>query len=238
MSVVVAPPGLTDRARHDWAVLQTPTPEPRPFDPAEAHALPDPARRWLTRAVRPGTPLRTSVVLGSHGAIKLGTSWRDFHARQALAPLTGYVWAAGTHLVTGFDRYLDGSAQMRWRLLGLFPVMSDDGPGVARSALGRLAAEFVMVPAVALDPAVLWKPVDERRVVARVHDHDVTLTVAPDGRLESVHLSRWHEDRYERFTATCAAETTSGGFTIPGELRSSWEDEDFIWFVVDQAIFR
>ncbi|GAA3469876.1 hypothetical protein GCM10018965_044290 [Nonomuraea roseola] len=67
-----------------------------------------------------------------------------------------------------------------------------------------MASEFVMVPAVALDPSVVWKPVDERHVIARLHDHDMTLAIAADGRLESVSLSRWHEDRYERFTAACS----------------------------------
>ncbi|MEV4165887.1 DUF6544 family protein [Nonomuraea dietziae] len=238
MSVIVAPPRLTDSARLDWNVLQAPTPDPRPFDPADAEMLPEPARRWLLHAVRPGTPLRRSVVLRSHGAIKLGSSWRGFHARQVLAPLAGYVWAANTLLVNGFDRYRDGSGEMRWRLLDLIPVRSSSSPDTACSALGRLASEFVMVPAVALDPSLVWKPVDERHVIARLHNHDITLTIAVDGRLESVSLSRWHEDRYERFTADCSGEITCDGFTIPSDVRGSWDEEDFIWFTVDEAVFR
>ncbi|MEU4702476.1 DUF6544 family protein [Nonomuraea dietziae] len=238
MSVIVAPPRLTDSARHDWNVLQAPTPGPCPFDPADAGMLPEPARRWLLHAVRPGTPLRRSVVLRTHGTIKLGSSWHGFHARQVLAPLDGYVWAASTFLVNGFDRYRDGSGEMRWHLLDLIPVRSSSSPDTARSALGRLASEFVMVPAVALDPSVVWKPVDERHVIARLHDHDMTLAIAADGRLESVSLSRWHEDRYERFTATCSGENLFDGFTIPSDLRCSWQGEDFIWFTVDEALFR
>jgi len=45
--------------------------------------------------------------------------------------------------VVGYDRLSSGTAQMRWRLLGLLPVMTAAGPDITRSAAGRLAGELV-----------------------------------------------------------------------------------------------
>ncbi|GAA4038991.1 DUF6544 family protein [Nonomuraea soli] len=243
MSLVIAPAALTDQATGDWAHFQQETPEPEPFDPAAADRLPEPARRWVRHAIRPGAPLRRSVVFHTHGMIKLG-SWRSFDAHQALTPFDGYVWAARTGLIRGFDRYRAGEGEMRWRLLGLFPVMSQRGRDVSRSAAGRLAGEFVMAPASALDPRIVWKPVDDRRVVAVVPGgNDVTLTIAGSGRLEAVSLQRWGNPdggapRYLTFAAAMLDEVTFDGYTIPAEVRGSWDGDEFIWYVIDEAIFR
>ena len=42
------------------------------FDPAAITGLPEPARRWLSHAIAPGTPLWSSVELTMNGQIKLG----------------------------------------------------------------------------------------------------------------------------------------------------------------------
>ncbi|NUR84346.1 MAG: hypothetical protein HOY71_09700, partial [Nonomuraea sp.] len=104
MSLVLAPQHLTESARADWHALQAETPHPRRFDPADADRLPEPARGWVLHAIAPGTPLRRTAVLSSHGRIRLG-AWRSYTAQQVLAPPAGYVWAASTFPVRGFDRY-------------------------------------------------------------------------------------------------------------------------------------
>src|SRR5438067_4432369 len=107
------------------------------FDPAAITGLPEPARRWLGHAIAPGTPLCSSVELTMHGQIRLGR-WRPFTARQVLAPPDGYLWAARVRLaglpVTGYDRLGPGAGEMRWRLLGLLPVLNESGSDVTRSA--------------------------------------------------------------------------------------------------------
>lgn len=257
MTVVVAPPYLTQEARHDWDLLQRQTLQAHPFDPGQADLLPDPARRWVLHTIAPGTAMLRAVVLSTHGTIKLG-SWRRFRATQALLPLEGFVWSASACLgllpVRGFDRYRAGAGEMRWRLLDAFSLMSGTGADITRSAAGRLACEFVLAPAVALDPCVRWKALDERRAVASLpvgsQDHDVTLTIAPDGRLESVTMDRWGNPdkgayRQQLFGIECEDETVFDGFTLPARIRGGWwpgtarwPDGEFIRFALDGALFR
>ncbi|WP_113701544.1 DUF6544 family protein, partial [Nonomuraea lactucae] len=216
-----------------------------------------PARRWVLRAIAPGAPLLRAVVLETHGTIRLGV-WRPFRATQVVRPMAGYVWTAAARLglltVRGFDRYRGGVGEMRWRLLGVLPVMSGGGPDVSRSAAGRLACEFVLAPAAALDPRVHWKPLDDRQAVARVpvgdEEHEVTLTIAPDGRLEAVTMRRWGDPGKgpygpHPFGVECGREVTFDGFTIPAELRGGWwpgdarwAEGEFIRFAVDHARYR
>ncbi|GAA3561162.1 hypothetical protein GCM10022419_047250 [Nonomuraea rosea] len=251
MTVVVAPPHLTEQARQDWELLQRQTRQAPAFDPGQADLLPEPARRWILHAIAPGAALSRAVVLTMRGTIKLG-QWRRFYATQVLLPLEGYVWSASAWLgpapVHGFDRYRAGAGEMRWRLLNTFPVMSGSGPDITRSAAGRLACEIVMAPAAALDPRVRWKALDEQHAVATVpidgEDHDVTLTIAPDGRLERVTMSRWGNPdgttyREHLFGIECADEATFDGFTIPARVRGGWWPQgEFIRFALDDVLFR
>ena len=109
---------LPTAVRAEWRSLAAPTPVPVIFDPDAVAALPAAARRWCTHAIAPGTPLLRTVELHMHGEIKLG-SWRPFDAVQILAPPLGFIWAARTRIgplvVRGFDRFSNGTGEMRWR---------------------------------------------------------------------------------------------------------------------------
>ena len=235
------PRGLTDAVRRDWDALARPTPDPAPFDPGAVAELPAPVRRWLTHAIAAGTPLRTAVELELRGEIRLG-SWRSFTATQRMTP-DGLVWAATARVaglpIVGFDRLTRGCGEMRWRLLGAIPAMSAKGEDVTRSAQGRLAGELlVAVPAAA--PACAWTSTDDAHATATVDDHEVTLTIAPDGALAALEMTRWgdpHGSGYgpHRFWATFAGEVSFDGVTLPRSVTAGWGEDAFIRYVVEAA---
>lgn len=216
-----------------WQRLARPTGDPATFDPAAVDGLPAPVGRWLTHVITPGTPLRRTLLLAMHGEIRIG-SWRPFTARQVIGP-DGFVWAAetgGLLRVRGFDRYTDGEGEMRWRLLGLVPVMSATGPDITRSAAGRHAAEaLTLVPAAALAPEVVWRGLDEHRatgaVTHRGFDHEITIEVDDEGVLRSVALPRWGNPdkgphREHVFGVLLDGERDVGGQRLPAGLRAGW----------------
>jgi hypothetical protein len=226
-------PAAARSVRRDWELLARSGEPPEAFDPSVLTDLPEPARRWLARAIAPGTPLWGSVVLTMRGEIRLG-SWRPFTARQVLAPPRGFIWAATARFlglpVTGFDRYSSGSGQMDWRLGGVVPVMTATGPDVTRSAAGRLAGETALAPTTFR--AATWTPGadDDRTVVTwRIDDQEESaeFQVGADGRLLGVVMQRWGNPdgapfgRYP-FGVAFEAEETFAGVTIGSVLRAGW----------------
>ncbi|MEP7178874.1 MAG: DUF6544 family protein [Pseudonocardiales bacterium] len=249
-------PRVARSVRHAWDRLRACGPPAELFDLAMLVDLPEPARRWLTRAIAPGTPLWQSVELAMHGEIRLGR-WRGFTANQVAAPPLGYIWAARTRIfgvpVVGYDRLSSGTAQMRWRLLSLVPVMTAQGPDITRSAAGRLASEFVLVPT--SFRAATWRLGDRPDTAVATWrigaEHvDVEVHVGPEGQLLDVLLQRWSNPGgepygYHPFGVTVEAERTFAGITIPSTLRAGWwwgtdrqNEGEFFRAHVTNATFR
>jgi hypothetical protein len=207
--------------------------EPAVFTDAELDGLPDPVCRYLRAAIAPGTPLAAAARFRMHGQIKLGR-WLPFQAEELLAPHHGFHWAArAAGVVGGFDRYADGQGQMRWRLLGLLPVMQADGPDLSRSAAGRVAGEAMWVPTALLPRfGVVWSAADDHHLTARwqLDTHEVALDLVIDdqGRLRESVFQRWGDpDRTGIFDLhPCGGEVTAyasfGGVSVPGAGRAGW----------------
>jgi hypothetical protein len=249
-----------DATRHARAIGRSLSPagagqQAAGFRPSMVAGLPEPARRWLTYAIAPGTLLADAVEIRMHGEIRLGR-WRPFTATQAVVPGAGYVWAARTRIgvipVRGYDSFAHGRGEMRWRALGILPVASAVGVDVTRSAAGRLAAESVLVP-----PGLItaeWSPGGDRDTAVfcppgrRSEPDHVTITVAPDGRLQRLSMQRWgrpHGGEFAEhtFEVTFDAAHRAGGITVPDGIRAAWADEDdgrqeFFRAFVDRATFR
>jgi hypothetical protein len=247
------PRGLTEDAAHDWAGLGLRTPGPIPFSAGVTAGLPEPVRRWLAYAVADGTPLARAVELRMHGEILLGR-WSPFTAVQRLSVAGGFVWVATARPlglpVRGFDRWTNGSGEMRWRLFGAVPMASATGADVTRSAAGRHAGELlVALPTAALAPEVRWRPLDDDRAVATVDvgggTHEVTVTVGADGALTELSMQRWgplgRGAFGERpFGATLEGELAAGGLRVPRRVTAGygfdtdrWAQEQFIRWTVD-----
>lgn len=242
-----------------WDRLAAPTDGERRLRPSDLDGLPAPVARWLARAVEPGAPLARTALLEMSGRILVG-GWRRFTARQVVSAGNGYVWAAtawfGPLPVFGFDRYSDGTGEMRWRLAGALPVVSESGDDVARSAAGRLAGELVLTPGAALAPFVRWEEADDTSALARMEIggrvHTARLEVGPDGVPRSVRLPRWGDPggtgfAEHTFFALCSGERRFGGVRLPARVTAGWDTGDgggggdpepFIDFEITSAAFR
>ena len=222
-------------ARRHWADLERPGhPVPPPVDTAAFAGLPEPARRWLGHAVPPGTPAWVSAELSMRGEIRLGGAWHPFSARQLITPGIGFVWAARTRVlglpVAGYDRYGPGGGELRWRLLGLVPVLSAAGPDITRSAAGRLAGEAVLVPPAC--PGATWSAgtAPDTAVMTWVLDgerEDALIRVDPDGRLRELSMQRWGDPDgtgYGRhpFGVAFSEEADLAGVRVATVLRAGW----------------
>lgn len=239
MTAAAPVPREAGPVREEWLRLATTVAGPPGFDPAMIAALPATARRWLTHAIVPGTPLWQTVRLSMHGQIRLGR-WRPFTATQVLAPPSGYIWAATVRLaglpVTGYDRLSAGTGEMRWRLLRSVPVMTAAGPDITRSAAGRLAGEIALIPT-AFRQAAWTQGEDAYTATATWRFGDDTetaeLRVGGDGQLLDVLVNRWGNPGGEPFGrcpfgVSVQAEADFSGITIPSQFTAAW------WYGTDR----
>ena len=227
--------------------------EPERFDPVLVADLPEPARRYFTFAIAPGTPLWTVARISMTGWFGLGDRdaprYMRMTAEQTLAAPHGFVWsmraARGAMRVSGSD---SGRWTRIWAM-GFVPVARSGGdPDHARSAFGRYVAEAVFWTPAALLPApgVHWEAVDDN--VARVIvtqgglSQSVAITVDAEGRPVEVVFPRWTNANPEKvfriapFGGYLSAFRNFEGFTLPTHVEAGnnfGTDDYFPFFIVD-----
>jgi hypothetical protein len=233
-------------------------PSGRAFGPGRFASLPEASRRYLEHAIAPGTPLASAVRLRMHGEIKL-RRWLPFTAEQVIHWGRGMIWKAAVRMkgmtIRGFDRLVDGEGVMRWKRLGIIPVMVASGPDITRSAAGRLMAESAWLPSALCGDDVSWTAVDSLHPHARLtvqgEPGELGLTINAEGSVKNLSLCRWgnpggKEFSYVDFGGVVEDEGTFAGYTIPTRLRVGWHfgtdrferEGEFFRAVVDGAAYR
>jgi len=212
-------------------------------------ALPPLAQRYFLHTIRPGTPLAASVQLRISWDIRVErgekSTWMPLKAVQILTPQRGFVWKAnirkGVIYFSEVDYYWKGTGRVALRFLGLIPLLAARGEDGAKSAVGRLVIESVLLPAGLLpQQGVVWKDVDDEhvRVTCTVDDEELEMTLAVDasGRLREVVMQRWGEGGDKRgydyipFGIAVHEERIFNGYTIPSRMSAGW------WYGTDRYV--
>ncbi|MGW0732465.1 DUF6544 family protein [Streptomyces sp. NPDC002851] len=220
--------------------------------------VPPGAARYLTHAIRPGTPLARQAVITFSGQVRLrpGGPWMPFRATETIRAGVSYQVTAharrGPVRATIEDTYAGGQASSCVRAFGIIPVRTQRGPDLARSARSRLVVESTWLPS-AFHPSLggtwsdhpegshLTMPVDGQEIHA-------DFRLGPHGELAELRLCRWSNltdtGAYDwvAFRARAEAENSFDGYTIPSEIRASWragseQEFDFFHAIVENARF-
>lgn len=220
--------------------------------------IPVAARRYLEHAIAPGTRLASSVRLQMHGKIKL-KRWFSFTAEQVINAQRGMIWMATVRMhgipIRGFDRLTDGEGVMRWKILGVIPIITASGRDITRSAAGRLMAESLWLPSILCNNNVFWAETDLSHPHAKFtmlgETAELDITMNDSGQLKSVKLPRWGNPdgtdfRYENFGGFVEEEARFSGYTIPSRLRLGWyfdtnrfeSEGEFFRVTIDSATYQ
>lgn len=142
------------KAERAWAQIAAPA-APLAFDPAALADQPEVARRYLTHAIAPGTPLQPCVTLTMQGTFRLGDAANPremrLTARQRLAAPGAFVWIArlrgGGLWIDGSDGFDGRDGWTRFWLFRALPLVQQaGGEDLNRSARARPALESVWGP--------------------------------------------------------------------------------------------
>jgi hypothetical protein len=214
--------------------------------------LPAPVQRWLLASGVVGRERPFAVRLKQEGEFRLGEDrdWMPYRAEQYFTTNPpGFIWIASFEMaphvsISGRDRYQAGVGNIEMRLLGIIPVASKRGGGLNQGALHRYLGEIVWFPAVALDPSIRWKALDDSSALATMSSGGETVSATfvfdDQGRLVSLSADRYNDDRgrIEPWSISIAEYGAFGSIEIPVAGEGVWHDEtgDFTyirWRIID-----
>ena len=215
--------------------------------------LPEPAQRYFSFMIEPGTPLLRVAEIEMNGQFSLGNkdnpAYQPMSARQILAAPEGFVWAMRTRggmPLSGSDSGL----WTRFRIFGLIPVARLGGtPDHTRSAFGRYVAEAVVwTPAALLPgPGITWAAVndDTARVTVRHGElsQAVDVNVDFEGRPVVVSFQRWSNanpdkvHRLQPFGAILSDFREVAGYRLPFRVEAGnrYGTEDYFPFFLAEV---
>lgn len=245
-----------DRAERQRLAAQQPG-APQRFTASLIEDLPEPAQRYFSFMIEPGTPLLRVVEIEMAGQFSLGNkdnpAYQPMEAHQILAAPEGFVWAMRTRggmPLSGSDSGL----WTRFRIFGLIPVARFGGTADhSRSAFGRYVAEAVVwTPAALLPgPGVSWAAVndDTARVTVRHGElsQAVDVSVDSEGRPVLVSFQRWSNanpdkvHRLQPFGAVMTDFREVGGYRLPFRVEAGnmfGTDDYFPFFLAEVTAIR
>lgn len=178
------------------------------FDPAIVADLPEPARRYFSYTIQPGTLLTSVVEIDMTGEFGLGTkaapNYRPMRARQILSPPHGFIWSLKSGAISGSDGALPEQSWTRFWLFNLIPVARVSGPDHQRSSFGRLVADSVLWAPASMLPAdgISWEPLSKNsaRVTMRkgALEQAIDVHVDAEGAPLRVVFQRWSDANRQR----------------------------------------
>lgn len=244
-------------ALRSWLRAASPSPRDR-FDPDSIATLPEPARRFLTAAIAPGTPLFGGIRITMDGEIRLkrAARFQPMQATQIIVPPLGMIWEVamgrGLMRVKGHDAITPDTSWSAFRLWGVIPVARAGGTADHfRSSFGRLAADALFwlptafVPRKDAPDAVQWSAPapDVARMTLRKGPHeqavDLCFSSPQDTHPSSCVFDRWSNENPDRafrlqpFGGTLSDWRDFGGLTLPTrvEAGNNWgRSEGFVFF--------
>lgn len=222
------------------------------FRVATLDALPTPAANYLRRALAPDAPLARSVDVRMSGRLRVAADdWVPFEARQRICAERGFLWEARVGVlrrlgVHGADWLFGDEAGVEYHLADWWPVIDQQRPETARSAVGRLMVELIWLPS-SLTPqrGAHWASGDPDRAVVTPAGGKTAMSVAvaDDGRLREISIVRRRvsangETSIAPYGISVEADERWGDFCVPARLVAAWgigtdDREDFMRISVD-----
>ena len=206
----------------------------------DLQGLPVPVQRFLRKAGAVGTERPRSMQLEFKGDIRAeGGPWMPFTTVQVntFDPPARFFWMDATMKglpTKGLHAYDDGTASMRIKLLGLFPVVEISGRELDQAETVTWFNDLCLfAPAALVDPRITWTEVDDRSALATFTHKDITIGARLVFDAQDLLVDFISDDRYivappkppekRTFRTPASDHRRMNGMLLPGYGEALWE---------------
>ena len=197
--------------------------------------LPEPVKKYFNLVLKENSRKIKSVDLTHGGYFKTSekAKWIKIRGQQYFR--TDQPWFRGTGrtaLFKAVDRFEDGKGQLKVKLLGLIPIVKEEGEHVDQAELLRWLGESFWFPTNLLPSDNLsWDPVDSNnaRLNYQYRDTGISCLVSFNDKGE---MTRLETERYRQegelkpWIGKVSDYKSFDGFLVPTHIEASWIMEE------------
>ena len=204
--------------------------------------LPEPVQKYLRYSGVVGQPRINSIKINMDGRMReKGKDWFSFTSEQynffdipaRLFYMTGKIKGID---VPGYHRYLNGTASMRIRLFGLFPVVEQEGVKLDQAETVTLFNDIcLLAPAALTDKRISWSEGDSLSCLATFRVNKISISAKLIFNEQGQLINFISDDRYAlkgdgmqqfRFSTPVKAYRIVNGFPQVSEGSAVWHYPD------------
>ena len=218
------------------------------------HQLPGPVRRWLEVSNIVGKPIAQSIFLHQKGEMKTAPNgkWTAFEAEQhTTLNNAAFIWKTEIQVspflvISGLDKYENGTGSMTMKLYNLFPVAHSTGPETDQGSLLRYLAEICWAPSASLNENIQWEQIDQLSAKATIRSEHAKASgifiFNRDGDFERFEADRYYikgkeKPRLEKWVVNTVpgAYRLFDGVRIPYKSELTWllKEGTYNWLRVE-----
>ena len=196
---------------------------------------PIPVQRYFKYSLKENQPYVSYVRLQHGGEFKASKNWVSIKGEEYFTvKKPGFVWSGKVPLFSAKDVYIDGTGNLKVKLLSLIKIVDAKGRETNQGELLRWLGEAPLFPTALLPSENLrWEPIDNDS--AKVIFTDKNLTVDgifyfnEEGQITQFKTKRYKDKTLENFTGYCDDYRTVDGMKVPFYLEATWnlESGDF-----------
>jgi hypothetical protein len=211
--------------------------------------LPLPVRRYFKYSLKENQPYVSYARLQHGGEFKASKNWASIKGEEYFTmKKPGFVWSGKVPLFSAKDVYIDGTGNLKVKLLSLIKIVDAKGRETDQGELLRWLGEAPLFPTALLPSENLkWEPIDNDSAKVIFTDKNLTIEGVfcfnEEGQITQFKTKRYKDKTaLENFTGYYGDYRTVDGMKVPFYLEATWNletgDLSYAKFKIDRIEYN
>ena len=210
--------------------------------------LPIPVQRYFRYALKENQPYVSNVRFQHGGEFKASKNWVSIKGEEYISvKKPGFVWSGKVPLFLAKDAYIDGTGNLKVKLLSLIKIVDAKGMEIDQGELLRWLGEVPLFPTALLPSDNLkWESIDNNSAKAIFTDKNLTIEGVfyfnEEGQITQFKTKRCKDKTLENFTGYYGDYRTVDGMKVPFYIEATWNlesgDLSYAKFKIDRIEYN